>query len=82
MSKNGGSSSSFMISFVCLLLAYVINIPFIGRDPDSYITHPAIPILALFGGVILTLLGLVMAFLGIAKRIGIINQPDDSDIFR
>ncbi len=56
--------------------------PFIGKDPDSYITHPAIPILALFGGVILTLIGLVIAFLGIARRFGIINQPDNSDIFR
>ena len=82
MSKNGESTSSFMISFACLILAYIINMPFIGRDPDSYITHPAIPILAFFGGVILTLIGLVMAFLGIAKRIGIIKQPDNSDIFR
>ena len=82
MSKNGGNNSSLIISFVCLTLAYIINMPFIGKDSDSYIPHPAIPILALFGGVILTLLGLVMAFLGISKRIGIINQPDDSNILR
>ena len=56
--------------------------PFIGKNPDSYITYPAIPILALIGGVILTLISLVMAFLGIARRFGIINQLDNSDIFR
>ena len=82
MSKNGGNNSSFIISFVCLTLAYIINMPFIGKNPDSYITYPAIPILALIGGVILTLISLVMAFLGIARRFGIINQLDNSDIFR
>ncbi|MCH2647096.1 MAG: hypothetical protein MKZ58_01910 [Candidatus Poseidoniaceae archaeon] len=80
MSKNGGSKSSFIISFVCFILAYIIKITIVDRDPDTYIGPP--PVLAFFGGVILTLIGLVMAFLGIAKRTGIINQPDNSDIFR
>ena len=80
MSKNGGSNSSFIISFVCFILAYIIKITIVDRDPDTYIGPP--PVLAFFGTVILTLLGLVMAFLGIAKRIGIIDQPDNSDIFR
>ena len=80
MSKNGGSNFSFIISFVCFILAYIIKITFVDRDPDTYIGPP--PVLAFFGSVILTIIGLVMAFLGIAKRIGIINQPDNSDIFR
>lgn len=80
MSKNRGSNSSFIISFVCFILAYIIKITFVDRDPDSYIGPP--PLLAFFGSAILTIIGLVMAFLGIAKRIGIINQPDNSDIFR
>ena len=80
MPKNGGINSSFIISSVCFILAYIIKIAFVDRDPDTYIGPP--PVLAFFVGVILTLIGLVMAFLGIAKRLGIINQPDNSDIFR
>ena len=80
MSKNGGSNSSFIISSVCFILAYSIKITFVDRDPDTYIGPPQV--LAFFVCVILTLIGLVMVFLGIAKRLGIINQPDNSDIFR
>ena len=80
MSKNRGSNSSFIISSVCFILAYSIKITFVDRDPDTYIGPPQV--LAFFVCVILTLTGLVMVFLGIAKRLGIINQPDNSDIFR
>ena len=80
MSKNRGSNSSFIISSVCFILAYSIKITFVDRDPDTYIGPPQV--LAFFVCVILTLIGLVMVFLGIAKRLGIINQPDNSDIFR
>ena len=80
MSRNGGVYSSFIVSFVCFVLAYILKITIVDRDPDTYIGPP--PVLAFFGAIILTLIGVVMAFLGIAKRIGIIKQPDNSDIFR
>ena len=80
MSKNGGGYSSFTVSFVCFVLAYILKITIVDRDPDTYIGPP--PVLAFFGAIILTLIGVVTAFLGIAKRIGLIKQLDNSDIFR
>tara|TARA_B100000123_G_C25707324_1_gene418217 strand:+ start:754 stop:996 length:243 start_codon:yes stop_codon:yes gene_type:complete len=80
MSKNGEGYSSFIVSFVCFVLAYILKVTIVDRDPNTYIGPP--PVLAFFGAIILTLIGVVTAFLGIAKRIGLIKQPDNSDIFR
>ena len=80
MSKYGGGYSSFIVSFVCFILAYILKITIVDRDPNTYIGPP--PVLAFFGAIILTLIGVVTAFLGIAKRIGLIKQLDNSDIFR
>jgi len=75
MSKNEGSSSSFMISFVCFILAYIINIPFIHHDD---VANSAVINSAFFGGIILAFMGLVMAFLGIAKSTEKNNQQQNT----
>lgn len=80
MSKNGGGNSPFIVSFVCFVLAYILKVTIVDRDPNTYI-GPS-PVLAFFGAIILTLIGVVTAFWGIAKRIGLIKQLDNSDIFR
>ena len=64
MPKNGGSNSSFVISFVCFILAYIINIPSIHYEGEA---SSAITDSGIFGGIIFGFIGLAMAFLGIAK---------------
>jgi hypothetical protein len=78
MSKNGGSNSSFVISFVCFILAYIINIPSIHYEGEA---SSAITDSGIFGGIIFGFIGLAMAFWGIAESTKQNNRQSNTIVF-